>query len=135
MRRERFAAARILSHSHVLLCAQVCKLLRAWGWFTANWFVNVVFVSFKNERETRISVFLACMIRYTIHTALVCILRVRASENTGNFYQPHLIIAAETFSLCISLISFSLSSVVCIISITCDKKRVVFHTVFVFGNA
>lgn len=20
-----------------------CKLLRAWGWFTANWFVNVVF--------------------------------------------------------------------------------------------
>lgn len=22
-----------------------CKLLRAWGWFTANWFVNVVFTS------------------------------------------------------------------------------------------
>lgn len=34
-----------------IFCARVCKLLRARRWFTANWFVNVVFTLLEKERE------------------------------------------------------------------------------------
>lgn len=93
----------------VLLCARVCILLRAWGWFTANWFVNVALVSFKTERETRISVFLACMIRYT---ALVCSLRVRVSKKIRETFTSHTFNYSggnvSLLSLSLFLISFSL---------------------------
>lgn len=51
-RKERFVFSLSLSLSYLISFASIvrcisrvveCKLLRAWGWFTANWFVNVVF--------------------------------------------------------------------------------------------
>lgn len=49
-RRERFTGA----PPRIRMCifrARVCKLLRARRWFTANWFVNVVFALLVKERE------------------------------------------------------------------------------------
>lgn len=92
----------------MLLCARVCTLLSAWGWFTANWFVNVALVSLKTERATRISVPLACMIH--LYGARMQFASTRVGKNTGNFYQPHLIIAAGMFpssSMYLSLLFLS----------------------------
>lgn len=42
--------------SRIRMCifrARVCKLLRAWRWFTANWFVNVVFALLEKRGRER----------------------------------------------------------------------------------
>lgn len=41
-----FSLSYLISFASIVRCISrvvECKLLRAWGWFTANWFVNVVF--------------------------------------------------------------------------------------------
>lgn len=60
-----------------------------------------------SERKTQLA--FSSRARYTVRLVLACNLRVRASENRGNFYQPHLIIA-KTFLLFSSLSSLYLSS-------------------------
>lgn len=47
-RKERFPLSLYLAYFFASIARCIsrvveCKLLRAWGWFTANWFVNVVF--------------------------------------------------------------------------------------------
>lgn len=41
-------------------------------------------------KETRISLFLACMIRFTVRTALVCSLRVRVSKKIRETFTSHI---------------------------------------------
>lgn len=113
---EKDSPPRLLSHSYVYIFrARVCKLLyvvyRPGGGLLLIGLLTLCSLrSRRREKEKEkqrdrgrdvVRVFLAC----TIHCSFACNLRVRASENRGNFYQPHLIIAAKTFLLSSSLLA------------------------------